>query len=119
MPTPIPAPNIMATQEKRENSGPSSSLPRRIRPNRDRPITSIATTDSPATAFSSHPVVVMAHENAAEDAAPTEAGELMPHTTKARTRTAVTPNTTGSTPKRCRFSSTPMPGTRPGWVPWG
>ena len=69
--------------------------------------------------LSSHPAFVMAQEKAEEDAAETDSGELMPHTMKATTKVAVLKKVILSRAKALRWSSTPMPGTKPGCMSWG
>ena len=64
-------------------------------------------------------MLVIAQLNAVEETSPTEPGLDTPHVTNATISTAVMPKTILSRPKRCRDSSTLMPGTRPGWMSCG
>ena len=69
--------------------------------------------------LSSQPVLVIAHENALDDAAETDSGDKMPQMMKLTTAIAVTENKALSSPNVLRWFSTPMPGTRPGCMSWG
>lgn len=60
-----------------------------------------------------------AQEKAAEEAAETDSGEVMPQMMKATTNVAVLKKVTLSSVKALRWSSTPIPGTKPGCMLWG
>ena len=108
------APNIIATHEKKPNSGRSSSVPSLMRPSFDRPTSAITTMARIMVMFSSQPALVMAQPKAADAVCATWSGNITPQAMKPTTSTVVTQKMILSRPKVLRWSSTPMPGTRPG-----
>jgi hypothetical protein len=95
-PMPMPALNIIATQETVRNSGASSSRPSGIRPYRLAASQSTKTTNVEASSTNSQPRLVSTHSRAVELADPRPSGVAKPQATKARATAAETPKTTRS-----------------------
>src|SRR3954471_24761593 len=93
---PMPALNIIATQEMVRNSGASSSRPSGIRPYRPAASQSTKTTNVEASSTNSQPRLVSTHSRAVALGDPTPSGVAKPQATKARATTAETPKTTRS-----------------------
>src|SRR3712207_2558058 len=95
-PMPMPALNIIATQETVRNSGASSSRPRGIRPYLPAASQSTKRTKAEARSTNSQPRLVSTHSRAVALADPRPSGVAKPQATKARATTAETPKTTRS-----------------------
>lgn len=67
----------------------------------------------------SHPVLAVTHDRAVDATVERVAVERTPHRTNPRLSRAVMTNTALSVPKWTFRSSTPTPGIRAGWKPWG
>src|SRR5919112_6623461 len=93
---PMPALNIIATQETVRNSGRSSSRPSGIRPYLPAARQSTKTTNAEASSTNSQPRLVSTHSRAVALADPRPSGVAKPQATKARATTAETPKTTRS-----------------------
>src|SRR3712207_2103243 len=93
---PMPALNIIATQDTVRNSGSSSSRPSGMRPYRPAASQTTNTTKAEASSTNSQPRLVSTHSRAVPLAEPRPCGLAKPQATKARARTAETPKTTRS-----------------------
>ncbi len=92
----MPALNIMATQETVLNSGSSPSWPRVIFPYRLMASQSAKTTKPVAVSMKNQPPLCIRPLSMSVETFSSESVATPPQTTKARVRTAVTPNTTRS-----------------------
>ncbi len=96
---PIPAENIIATQETPLNSGSSSSRPNGMVPYLPRASQRTNTTNPDAVSTNSQPVLSITQVSALPDALASDSVLTKPHTRNATAMTAVTPKTTQSTPR--------------------
>src|SRR3712207_188565 len=84
---PMPALNIIATQDTVRNSGSSSSRPSGMRPYRPAASQTTNTTKAEASSTNSQPRLVSTHSRAVPLAEPRPCGLAKPQATKARART--------------------------------
>ncbi|GAA3116604.1 hypothetical protein GCM10020001_040380 [Nonomuraea salmonea] len=93
---PMPALNIIATQDTVLNSGSSSSPPSVMRPYLLKATHSTNTTSPEATSTNAQPRLCMVALSSLLDTPCSEPVATAPQTMKTRVRTAATPNTTQS-----------------------
>ncbi len=115
----MPAAKSIASQEKKEYSGSSSSRPSLILPVRVKPMKIMKTTAAVESRMKNQPVLSVTHASAVAETVERLSVLRTPHAMKPTTRTAVTAKTTLSVPNLTLRSSTPTPGTSAGWMPWG
>ena len=90
---PIPALNIIATQDTVRNSGSSSSRPSGMLPNRPSAIHSTNRTKPEATNVNSQPAFVSTQPRASPDTVASPSVSTKPHVRNATAITAVIPKT--------------------------
>ena len=115
----MPAAKSMASQEKKEYSGSSSSRPSLMRPVRVKPMKSMKNTAAVESRMKNHPVFSVTQASAVEETAERLSVPSTPQAMKPTISRAVMMNTALSVENRTLRSSTPTPGTSAGWMPWG